>query len=296
MKIKKKNPIKNQYKVFGKISVSILSLYSLTMLVPLFWAVISSLKGRFDFRMNVFGFPEEWWWRNYVDAFKNLSLRIQSPDGYKTVTMLQQLLNTILITVVMTFVTIVSRLVPGYICAKYKCRLTSLLYSVNIITMILPIIGSLPSVLVFIHALNIYDTLWCLILLESGYTGTNFMIFYAVYKGVSWDYAEAAQLDGAGHFTIFLKIMLPMATGTIIALSVLAMVGWWDNYSFNITYLPSMPVLAYGLFKYQSSPAAGMTIPMQLAGAITMSIPSILLFTAFRKKIMGNISIGGLKG
>ena len=133
-------------------------------------------------------------------------------------------------------------------------------------------------------------------MLRSGYSGADFLIFYATYKGVSWEYAEAAQLDGAGHFMIFFKIMIPMGMGTITALSVMAVIGFWSAYDFNIMYLPSMPVLAYGLFKYQSTPAAGVTIPIQLAGAIVTSIPSIVLFTTFRKKIMSNIAIGGLKG
>ena len=87
-----------------------------------------------------------------------------------------------------------------------------------------------------------------------------------------------------------------MGMGTVIALGVMAAIGFWNSYDFNILYLPSMPVLSYGLFKYQSSPATGITIPMQLAGAILTSIPSIVLFTIFRKKIMGNITFGGLKG
>ena len=296
MKNSKKNSIKNQYRIFGIISIVILSIYTISILFPLLWAVLSSLKGRFDFRTNIFGLPEKWMWSNYIDSFSKLTLKIIDGDGYRLVNFGMQLLNTIIITVVMTFVTIVSRLVPAYMCAKYKCVLTRIMFNVNIILMIFPIIGTLAAALNFVHALGVYDTIWVLVLLNSGFDGSNFLIFYAVYKGVAWDYAEAAQLDGAGHFMIFLKIMLPMASSTIMALSILAVIGWWNAYDFNITYLPSMPVLAFGLFKYQTSPASGMTIPMQLAGAILTSIPSVLLFSIFRKKIMGNIAIGGLKG
>ena len=292
----KKTSIKNQYKVFAVLSVTVLSIYAVSLLLPLIWAVLASLKGRFDFRQNVFGIPQEWVWSNYIDSFTKLSLKIIDGKGYRIVTFARQTLNTIIITVVMTFVTIMSRLIPAYVCAKYKCLATRIMYQTNIVLMIFPIIGTLASAMNFVHALGIYDTLWVLILLNTGFDGTNFLIFYAVYKGISWEYAEAAQLDGAGHFHIFLKIMLPMASSTIIALSVLSAIGWWNSYDFNITYLPSMPVLAYGLFKYQTSPASGMTIPMQLAGSILTSVPSIVVFTIFRKKIMNNLTIGGLKG
>ena len=293
---KQKTAIKNQYKVFAILSVVILSIYAISILFPMGWAILSSLKGRFDFRTNLFGLPKEWTWSNYYDSFSKLTVQITDPSGYRYVGFWEQILNTIFITCTMTFVTIASRLIPAYVCSKYKCLFTKIMYQVNIVIMILPIMGTLASVMTFIHALNIYDTIWTIILLESGFTGTNFLIFYAVYQGVSWEYAEAAQLDGAGHITIFFKIMLPMAMSTVTALAILAVIGWWNSYEFNITYMPSMPVLAYGLFKYQTSPATGMTIPMQLAGAIMTSIPSTILFIVFRKKIMGNIAIGGLKG
>lgn len=293
----KKTSIKNQYKIFAIVSVVVLSIYAVSILFPLGWAILSSFKSRFDFRTNLFGLPKKWMWSNYWDSFSKLTIRVQAAEGgYNDVSFIKQLLNTIIITLVMTFVSVMSKLVPAYICAKYKCSFTRLMYQVNIIVMILPIMGTLASTLNVIHTLGIYDTLWVVILLNSGFCGTDFLIYYAVYKGVSWEYAEAAQLDGAGHFLIFLKIMIPMASSTIFALSILSAISWWNNYDFNIMYLPSMPVLAFGLFRYQTSPAAGMTIPMQLAGAIVTSIPSITLFTVFRKKIMGNIAIGGLKG
>ena len=72
----KKTSIKNQYKVFAVLSVTVLSIYAVSLLLPLIWAVLASLKGRFDFRQNVFGIPQEWVWSNYIDSFTKLSLKI----------------------------------------------------------------------------------------------------------------------------------------------------------------------------------------------------------------------------
>ena len=294
--MKRKNAIRNQYRVFGIISVMMLSIYSVSILFPLAWAILSAFKGRFDFRTNLFGLPQEWKWNNFTDAFTKLTVQIFAEGGYKYIGFFEQMFNTIIYMGSMTVVSIASRLIPAYVCSKYKCLFTRFMYNLNVVMMIVPILGALGSTLLIIRWLGMYDKLLCPIILGSGYSGTNFLIFYAVYPGVSWEYAEAAQMDGAGQWTIFIKIMLPMGMGTISALAVLAAIGYWTDYSMNILYLPSMPVLAYALFKYQSSPATGITIPIQLAGAIVTSIPSIVLFTVFRKKIMGNITFGGLKG
>lgn len=294
--MKNKNKIKSSYKYFSIVSVAFLSLYSLTLVYPLIWALISSFKGRFDFRENIFGLPNEWIFENYKIAFESLRIQITAGAGVRYVYFGEQILNSVLIAVGCTFVNVASTCVVAYIVAKYDCKVSRFIYQIVIVTLILPIVGTLAPTLLMLRRLNLYDTYLGGLVLKSGFLGTDFLMIYAVYKGISWDYAEAAQIDGAGHFLIFFKIMIPLAKGTIFALSLLAFIGFWNSYELSLMYMPSMPNLSYGLFYFQTAASNVGSVPVQLAGSLVTTLPMLLVFILFKKQLIGNLAIGGLKG
>ena len=110
-------------------------------------------------------------------------------------------------------------------------------------------------------------------------------------------YAEAAFIDGASHFTVFFRIMLPLVKTTFAALMLLSFISFWNDYYTPMIYLPSMPTLSYGLYYYSHSSGQGQSlIPMQLAACMIASFPIMILFLALRKRLMGSLTLGGLKG
>ena len=121
------------------------------------------------------------------------------------------------------------------------------------------------------------------------------MYYYAAFKGVSSGYMEAARIDGANEYTIFFRIMLPLIKGTFLALFLLDFIGMWNNYKLSLEYLPSYPVVAYGLFRMKTMRVAD-NIPIQLAGCSLVIFPTLVLFIIFKEKLIGSLSIGGLKG
>ena len=91
--------------------------------------------------------------------------------------------------------------------------------------------------------------------------------------------------------------MLPMVRTTILALFILGFIGSWNDYQTPMVYLPSMPTIAYGLFRFRySSDSLVSAIPMQITGCVVVMIPIMILFIVFRNKIMGNLALGGIKG
>ena len=118
-----------------------------------------------------------------------------------------------------------------------------------------------------------------------------------MFKGVANDYRDAAFVDGAGHWRVFFTIMIPMIKTSIIALCILGFIGSWNDYMTPLVYLPNYPTIAYALFTFRNSTDSLVAqIPMQLTGCVVVMVPIIILFVCFRNKIMGNLSIGGLKG
>ena len=166
-----------------------------------------------------------------------------------------------------------------------------------IVAMLLPSVGTLASEIQITKALGLFDSFFGMFVMRFSLLGSNFLIFYATFKSVSWEYAEAAMIDGASHFRVFSTIRLPLAKTAFGAVFMLAFITYWNEYTTPMVFLPSQPTLAYGLWYFRQNPDPRYSsVPMQLAACLISCIPIFLLFMLFKNRIMGNLTMGGLKG
>ena len=288
---------KKKWSMFSVIAVTFLSIYALSLVLALLWALLSSLKSRFDFRENPFSLPKNWRFDNYMKAFGELFVGIETATGSRNVYMPELLFNTVVYALGSTIFSVMSPCLTAYIVAKYKFKGRNVLYATVIVTMLLPIVGSLPSSMILMKAIGFYDNLIGIWITKGSFLGMNFLIFYACFKSFSWDYAEAAFIDGASNFRVMVQINLPLAKTTILAMALLAFVGYWNEYETQLIYLPSMPSLAYGLFQFQFSVSTvASSVTIQLAGCMIVAIPIFILYMIFKDMLIGNIAVGGIKG
>ena len=126
--------------------------------------------------------------------------------------------------------------------------------------------------------------------------GGNFFYYYAFYKAISWQYAEAAFIDGASHWQVYLKIMLPMLIPSATALYVMSVISTWNDYANIILYWQSFPTLAYGAYAYSEIAKYNANNPAYFAGVLISIVPILVLFACFQNTIMEKVHIGGLKG
>ena len=163
--------------------------------------------------------------------------------------------------------------------------------------MIIPTVGTLPSEIAIAQGLGLYNTIYGMLFMKSYVTGLYFLSFYASLRVIPKDYEEAAYLDGAGNFRVMLNIMLPMASGVFGTIFLLNFIGFWNDYQTPMVYMPGYPTLAFGLYYLCNVPRNDIdsSIPMQLAGCMMMAVPLLMLFMACHKKLLGNVSLGGLK-
>ena len=101
-------------------------------------------------------------------------------------------------------------------------------------------------------------------------------------------------MDGANRFSIFFRVMLPMAKGPIIACSILQAIALWNDYSTPYLFMPSHYTLAVGLYELQSEFSGSGNYPMMFTTVIIALVP--VLDSCFQKKIIENTNAGGLKG
>lgn len=278
---------------FTLIAAIILIAYSFTLIYALVWGLLTSLKSRTDFAMNLFGLPNRWLFSNYVTAFNKLYLTVD----FQRVYMPQLLINSVIFAGMQALLSVFSTAMCAYVCNKYKCKVTSLMYSVVIIMMVMPIVSSLGASIQFHKTLGIYDNLLGVFWTCIGFNTGNFLVSYAMFTSISWTYAEAAFIDGASHWGVMVRIMFPLVRVPVSILLVLSFVGNWNNYMTPLIYLPHFPTLAVALYQFQwlTEPEISST-PIQMAAAMIVCFPCIVVFLIMKDKMVGNLTMGGIKG
>ena len=203
-------------------------------------------------------------------------------------------LNSLLYAGLMSLFCMATQVITAYAVAKYDFKGKRLIYGVAIVVMLLPIIGSLASEVQIANLFGFRNNLIGVCIMKCKYPGIYFLVFYATFKSLPWTFAEAAQIDGAGHFRTFIQIMLPLIRSTLFAVFILLFIEHWNDYYTPMVFLPEKPTMSYGLFIFQTDNKA--STPIQLAACILACVPILIVFAAFKDKIMSNVTMGGIKG
>ena len=288
---------------FGFISFIVLALYAVSLLFPLIWSVITSFREPTRFLIDKFmGFgmwPQEWgnpltWENNYAKVFKNFGL-IKYIDKVPTkIGFAEQLGNSILYSIGSAILGTATSLLVAYAASVFKFRACKVVYTIVIIQMILPIVGSFPSEIKMMTSLGLFDTMIGAWIMKTYVSGLHFLIFYSSFKLIPKEYAEAAELDGAGNLRIMWNVLFPFVKGSIFTIFLLKFIGFWNDYQTPLLYMPSLPTLAYGVYDFTRGSITSDT-PTQLAATMLMAVPLFIIFIAFQKRLLGDLSVGGLK-
>ncbi len=284
---------KGEKVLFGIVFV-LFFLYAASLIFPLLWLLINSLQDRTIYEVNLalgnaFEFPSALHWENFSYAFTQLS--------YNGANIFMMFFNSIWYTLAYTLGGVLMSAFTGYALAKYRFKLRGFMYGVIIFTMTIPTVGTTGALFNLVYnVLHIYDSPFYVILKHLCGTGLNFLVLYGFFRNVSWSYAEAAFMDGAGHARVFFSIMLPQALPAIVTLSIVSGIAAWNDYMDVLMYLPSFPTIASGMY------GVSRTLPRQgystvyFAALVISMLPILILFTCFSNVIMKNFAVGGLKG
>ena len=277
-------------KVLFVIMFVIFLAFAVSFIFPFLWILMNSFKTQNEFSRDFMSLPSTWTFDNFIKAFTFQNRATRNFNIFQMMGM------SIIIAGVGTIVTVFTSSAAAYVVAKYKFPGRNIIFGVVIFSLIVPIVGSLPSQIQLMDALHLSDTVIGCIFLYSGGFGMNFLLLYSFFKNLSWTYVEAAKIDGASDFKIFFRIIIPMAKGPIIAISVIQLIGLWNDYLTPSIYLPEKPTIAVGL-KYMSDTMVQSGYYTLLFATIILTLlPIMLLFCMFSKTIMENTSVGGLKG
>ena len=277
------------FKIFFATVFILLVVHSILLIYPCVWMIFNSLKTSYEYvSTSSLLLPSKWMFINYIDVFEMFEV--------KGVGFLEMTWNSIWWAGGNTIIGLFAGAVVAYTVARYDFAAKNIVWGVIMLTMMIPIYGTGAAGYKQLFTLGLYDNPLILIKSAGGYGGFEFLMMHSFFKSLPRDYAEAAELDGAGQFYIFLRIMLPMAIAPILALAVKAFIGSWNGYMVGIVSMPSYPLLSTGLYLYEKAMTIGMNYPVYFCGAVICTIPVVVLFCSFQDVFLQNMSMGGLKG
>lgn len=227
--------------------------------------------------------------RNFIKAFDELG-RIDGTSTFWTITW-----NSLWRTTVGGFLNVMSSAMVCYVLVFYKSSFTKLLYNIGLLVAMMPLYGTAAATYRLYTDLGLINNPLVYIASISLY-GAYFFYMISYFRGLSWEYAEAAFVDGAGHFQVFFQVMFPMARSSVATLFIMTFIQRWNEYESTLLYMPKYPNLSYAVYAYQEIGKYSANMPAYFAGILVSLIPALTLFLLFQNTIMEEVHLGGLKG
>lgn len=263
-----------------------LSIWAVVVLFPFYWMVLTSLKsyGAYNSEHIPAFFTLSPTLENYVQAFTAVPL-----GGY--------LLNTLIFSVITTAIMVVVSTLAAYAFARLEFRGKNLLFGLFLSMMMIPSELVVITNFVTITNLDLRNSFPGLILPSI----TSVFYIYLLkenFEQVPEELYKAARVDGTSDLKYLWKVMIPICRPTIVTVTILKLIECWNSYVWPrlVTDDQAYFLVSNGIQQIREEGFGRENIPAMMAAVVVISVPLILLFLAFRGKIMEGASRGGLKG
>ncbi len=239
------------------------------------------------------GWPWEWQWNNFAVVIENIEV---NKRGVK-IFFFDMLLNTFMYTIGGAAVSMLFPCFVAYVSSKTRFGFSKIFDAIILAVMAIPIVGAYPSELQLLNTLGLYDEWLGYYIQRCHCISVYYFVFQAAFRAIPMSYSEAAYMDGAGRYTVMFRVCIPLVKTIMATVFLIFFVQIWNDYNTSILYMPSHPSLAYGVFYVciQAAPRAMDHITYKMAASMVLFIPTLTLFVCFHKRLMQNLSMGGLK-
>ena len=274
----------------------LLIVYTIALFLPLVWGIFEALMDGEKIESTVIPWPSDWKFDNFWKAFGFFYVPVPVAEGTAYPDLWYMFMYTMIYALGSAFMATFVPCIVAYLTARFDYVLSRIINVFVVVAIALPIVGSLPSEIQIAKTLGLYDTFWGIWLMKGHFISIYYLIFYARFKTFPKSYEEAAQIDGAGHFRIFFRIMLPLVKHLFWTVFLIMFITFWNDYNTPLVYMPSYPTIAYGMWYFNNSTENVISnVPMKITGCMLMLVPILLVFSIFSKRLMGNLTEGGDK-
>ena len=271
----------------GKIGLYVfLTLWALMVLFPFYWMLLTSVKSYSAYNSE------------YVPKFFTLAPTLQNyVDAFTLVPLARYFTNTIIFTLATTALMMLVIVPAAFAFARLEFRGKNLLFTLFLSLMMIP--SELVVITNFQTITNwgMRNTFWGLILPSV----TSVFYIYLLkenFEQIPDELYKAAKVDGTSDLKYLLRVMIPICRPTLITITILKIIECWNSYVWPrlITDNENYFLVSNGIQAIRENGFGRENIPAMMAAVVVISIPLIVLFLIFHKKIMEGVSRGGTKG
>ena len=265
-----------------------LVIWTILILFPLFWAILSSLKTNKEFAINAWTLPAELQWVNYKNAWLGANFSKYFANS------LMLSVGTVILSILMTTST-------AYVVGKFVHPVVKGVEVFYSVFMMVPQVLLLIPLLQMCKKLNMTkdDAVLFTLMLTNALQGVPFYVFLLTpfVRSINNSILEAAEIDGANQFQAFSMLILPLIVPAIFMVGLLSFVGIWNEYIMSITFIKDQAkyTLSVGINELMNDATAGETL--KFAALIIAMLPILIVYAIFQKPLQDGLSSSdGVKG
>ena len=296
--MKEKKDAKTAYRLYKFFIYFVLIVLAITILVPVAWVFIASVKQNSEFYGNPWTLPAEIYWQNFVDA-------------WNTAKMGEYMVNSVFVTALALIILLIVALPAAYCLSRFKFKGSKFLniafmagLFINVNYIVVPIFLMLKDGDIWLKkVLGETFLLNNLVVLAVVYAATalpfTIYLLSGYFATLAHDYEEAAYIDGASYSTTMWKIIFPMAKPSIITVILFNFLSFWNEYIISMTLMSSAKgpkTLPVGLLNLMQAQQAAAEYGMMYAGLVLVMLPTLILYMCVQKQLTEGMTVGGLKG
>lgn len=277
---------KTRKTVSGAVTYVLLTFWAVIVLFPFYWMVLTSVKSYSEYNSE------------YIPKFFTLSPTMQNyADAFTAVPLAKYFTNTVIFTVVTTAVMLVVITLAAFAFARLEFRGKNIAFVLFLSLMMIPNELVIITNFVTVTNLNMRNTFPGLILPSV----TSVFYIYLLkenFEQIPDSLYYAAKVDGTSDLKYLLRVMIPISKPTLITITILKVIECWNSYVWPrlITDDENYYLVSNGIQEIRENGFGRENIPAMMAAVVVISVPLIVLFLIFRKKVMAGVSRGGTKG
>ena len=263
-----------------------LAIWAVIVLFPFYWMVLTSVKSFASYNSEFIPrfFTTEPTLQNYIDAFTTVPLG-------------RYFLNTLIFTVATTGLMMLVIVPAAFAFARLEFKGRNAVFALFLSLMMIPTELVIITNYVTIVNWNLRNTYIGLILPSV----TSVFYIYLLkenFEAIPDELYQAAKVDGTSDLKYLVKVMIPICQPTVVTIIILKVIECWNSYVWPrlITYDPDYYLVSNGIQEIRENGFGRENTPAMMAAVVVISVPLIVLFLIFRKKIMDGVSRGGTKG
>jgi raffinose/stachyose/melibiose transport system permease protein len=259
-------------------------LVGVVMVTPLLYAFVSGFKSTDQLSRNTFGLPSPWVTSNYTDVLASGSFW-------------RMLGSSTLIAVGTTVLTVGTAALAAFALARFAFRGRELLFTLFTAGLMFPFAVAILPLFVLLRTFGLLDNPWGVILPQAAFgLPMTIVILRGFFREIPGELEEAATLDGCSAFGFFWRILLPMARPALGTVSILAIVGSWNNFLLPLLVFSDQAwwTIPIGVQQFQGQYATD--IARVFAYLVLAMVPALAFYAVAERQLIGGITLGATKG